>query len=159
MTVSFLALTDTDETRSALGVDTTDITDEGICDMHPEDDLEADLLGWLPTYQSVIIAEGLSASPTTEQRLKFLKLKIYAKYFIAVIVVTSGINSILQKASDGSNEGIRFTNITLKDLKNDLIEARDSAKSELELLVTPTLETSYSHFGSASPTYDPVTNE
>lgn len=157
MTVSFLALTDTDEVRSAIGVDSTDLEDSMITDRRPEDDLEADLLTWLPTYQTVI-SDGLAATPTTDQTLKLLKLKIYAKYFISALVVSSGINSILQKQSDGSNEAIRFTNVKLSDLKKDLQEKSDQAKEDLKKLVDTTFSNTVSQFSTVSPDYDPVTN-
>lgn len=154
---SFLALTDTVEVRGALGVDVTDIDDAAICNLRPENDLESDLLGWVPTY-STIITEGLATSPTPAQSLKYLKLKIYAKYFVSALVASSGINSILQKKSDGSNEGARFTNISLQDLAEYLESKAAGIKHELELLIDSTLSSSYSHFGSVSPDYDPVTN-
>jgi hypothetical protein len=158
MAISFLALTDTDEIRATIGVDDTDLEDSIICDRKPEEDLEADLLGWVPTYQTVM-SEGLASSPTTEQRLKFLKLKIYSKYFLSALVCASGINSILQKQSDGANEAIRFTNVKLSELVEKLQNKADAVKEELQDLIDPSLEDAYDHFGTASPTYDPVINE
>lgn len=157
MAISFLALTDTDEIRSTIGVDSTDLSDAVIVDRMPDEDLEADLLTWAPTYQTVI-TEGLSAAPTTEQRLKYLKLKIYAKYFLSALVASSGINSILQKQSDGANEAIRFTNVKLSDLVATLQAKADATKEELIELITPSGTGAYSHFGVASPNFDPVTN-
>lgn len=154
---SFLSLTNTAEIRGALGVDTTDIDDTAICNLSPQDDLESDLLGWVPTYK-LLITEGLASSPTDAQKLKYLKLQIYAKYFISALVASSGINSILQKRSDGSNEGARFTNITLKELTEYLEDKAAGIKSELELLIDSTISASYEQFGTAPPSYDPVTN-
>lgn len=155
---SFLALTDTDQVRAVLGLDSKDIADSKIACMQPEDDLTSNLLEWVPTYQT-IITEGNGASPTDEQTLKYLKLKLYAKYFIAVMVVSGGINSILQKLSDGSNEGARFTNVSLKELKADMQEKADAIKAELVLIITPTTTSTYSQFGTASPAIDQVTLE
>ena len=157
-TVSFMALTNTDEIRGALGIDETDIDPDAMAAMKPEDDLESDLLSWAPTY-AVIMTEGLATSPTDAQALKYLKLRLYAKYFISALFASSGINSILQKKSDGSNEGARFTNVDLEQLRGYLGDKAAAAKEELMLLVDPTLDATYSHFGSASPNYDPVTNE
>lgn len=154
---TFLALTDTVEVRGALGVDLTDIDDAAICALRPQDDLESDLLGWAPTYKT-IVSEGIATSPTDAQALKYLKLKIYAKYFVSSLVVSSGINSILQARSDGANEGARFTNISLKELQEYLKAQADAIKNELELLIDPTISASYEHFGTAPPDYDPVTN-
>ena len=156
--VSFLALTDVDEVRSALGIDSNDIDDDAMIKMHPEEDLKSDLLSWAPTY-TTIMAEGLAAAPSADQALKYLKLKIYAKYFVSVLFASSGINSILQKKSDGSNEGARFTNVDLNELREYLAGRAGAIKEELMLIIDPTLEATYSHFGSATPNYDPVTNE
>jgi len=156
--VSFLALTDVDEVRGALGIDSNDIDDDAMINMHPEEDLQSDLLIWAPTYQT-IMSEGLGAAPTADQALKYLKLKIYAKYFVSALFASSGINSILQKKSDGSNEGARFTNIDLNELREYLKGRADALKEELMVIIDPTLDTTYDHFGSASPNYDPVTNE
>jgi len=157
MTVTILALTDTDEVRSALGVDDKDIADVLITRLTPENDLQADLMDWVPTYQT-IISEGTAGSPTDAQTLKYLKLKLYAKYSISAIFASSGGNSILQKLSDGSNEAARFTQPSLEKLKIDLQRRADDARASLELLITPTTAASYTHFGSAAPSYDPVTN-
>ncbi len=156
-TKSFLGLVQIDAIRSVIGVDSKDLADSVICDRAPEDDLESDLLTWVPTYQT-IISEGVTGTPTSEQALKYLKLRIYAKYFIAGLVVSAGGNSILQKLSDGSNEASRFTNVDLRQLKKDIDDMAASTKAELVLLVTPTSDTSYSQFGTAVPEYDPVTN-
>lgn len=156
--VTFLALTDTEQVRGALGIDEFDIDDTAMANLHPEDDLKSDLLSWVPTYTTVM-SEGLGAAPTAEQELKYLKLRLYSKYFIAALFASSGINSILQKKSDGSNEGIRFTNVDLKELREYLKAQADAVKEELMLLIDPTLDSTYSHFGTASPNYDPVTNE
>lgn len=157
MSIAILTLTDTDEIRSALGVDDKDIADALITNLNPEVDLQADLMTWVPTYQT-IISEGAAGTPTDEQTLKYLKLKLYAKYFISAIFASSGGNSILQKLSDGSNEGTRFTNVSLAKLQLDLQGRADGAKAALELLITPTTGASYSHFGTVQPAYDPVTN-
>ena len=72
--VSFLALTDTEEVRSALGIDVNDIDDTAMENLRPDEDLKSDLMSWAPTYLT-IMAEGLGATPTAEQVLKYLKLK------------------------------------------------------------------------------------
>ena len=82
MTVSILGLTDTDEVRAAIGADDKDLSDTAITNGNPKDDLRADLLTWVPTYQT-IISEGAISTPTTDQELKLLQLKLYAKYFIS----------------------------------------------------------------------------
>lgn len=158
MAVNFLQITDSDMVRSVLGIDETDVSDALICNMNPEEDLEADLLTWAPTY-ATIITEGLTSSPTTVQRLKLLKLRLYCKYFIAAMVASGGQNSILQKESDGANEAVRFTNVKLSKLQEDIQKKVDSLKEELELLIDPDSGVGFSLFGSVSPAYDPVTNE
>lgn len=156
--ISFMQLTDTDEVRGALGIDEADISPESMALLKPQDDLESDLLSWAPTY-ATIITEGLLASPTAEQALKYLKLRLYSKYFISALFASSGINSILQKRSDGANEGARFTNVDLAQLREYLKGKADGFKEELLLIIDPTTVATYDHFGVASPNYDPVTNE
>jgi hypothetical protein len=90
--------------------------------------------------------------------LKYLKLKLYSKYFLSALVSASGINSILQKYGDGANESARFTNVKLSELVASLRSEAAKYKEELRELITPASTTSYSHFGIASPAYDPVTN-
>ena len=157
MSEAFLGLVAMDEIRGALGVDSTDVDDALIKSYSPEKDLQADLLKWVPTYL-VIIAEGAAASPDTEQTLKYLTLQNYSKYFISAMFASSGIASILQKKSDGSNEGTRFSNVSFKDLKEDLEARAAAARSELEALIEPTQVAHYSQFSAVSPSYDPVTN-
>lgn len=154
---SFLKLTDTDQVRSVIGIDATDVTDTQICDMKPEEDLESSLLSWVPAYQTVI-SEGATAAATADQKLKYLKLKLFSKYFVAGMVVTSGWNSILQKQSDGANEGIRFTNITLNQLKNHIEGKAAKLQEELLNLIVPDTVEAYPQFSAVSPTFDPVTN-
>jgi hypothetical protein len=159
MTVDFLGLTDTDEVRASLGVDDTDIPDTLITNRRPEEDLDIDLLTWLPTY-ATIISEGNGASPTDAQTLKYKLLKLYAKYFISALIASTAITAILQKESDGSNEGARFNDAkALRELKTSAEGYAANAKSKLEQLVSPAESTTYSQFGTVSPSYDPVTNE
>lgn len=156
--ISILGLTDTDEIRSAIGVEEVELSDKDITNRRPQQDLEADLMAWVPTYPTVI-SEGTAALPTDEQKLKYLQLKLYSKYFVSFLTASAGLNSILQKRSDGSNEAIRFTNVKMTELKNELASFRDDAKSQLIDLITPTTEDTYSQFGIVSPSYDPVTND
>jgi len=158
MAVAILDLTDTDEIRAVIGASVRDLKDTDITAYSPDDDLRADLLSWVPTYQT-IIAEGTGGSPTTDQELKYLKLKLYAKYFISWLVASAGQNSLPQKVSDGSNEMARFTTETLKDLLDRIEGLKLKVKSELEELLDPTSTNTYSHFSTASPSYDPVINE
>ena len=154
---SFLKLTDTNEVRGVIGVDDKELTDPDICGAKPEDDLKSALLGWVPTYET-LMSEGLATSPTAAQTLKYLKLKLYSKYFVSALIVSSGINSLLQKKSDGANEGARFTNLSLRDFQTELENKAKAYKAELLLLIDSSTAATHSHFGIASPNYDPVTN-
>lgn len=156
MTVSILTLTDTDEVRAAIGADVNDLSDDDIINYSPEDDLKADLLVWVPTYQT-IITEGVTGTPTTDQELKYLKLKIYAKTFISWLVASSAQNSLPQKVSDGSNEMSRFTNVKMTDLINRLENRLRTIQTELIELVDVSSTSQYSQFGTASPAVDQVT--
>ena len=157
MSKTFLGLVTTDEIRGALGVDSTDVDDDLIDSYSPEKDLKASLMSWVPTYPT-IISEGAAGSPDDAQTLKYLTLQNYAKYFTSAISATSAVASILQKKSDGSNEGVRFSNVSFRDLKLDLEARAAAARSELEALVAPTQVATYSQFSKVIPTYDPVTN-
>ena len=156
MTIAILDLTDTDEVRAAIGADTKDLSDEDIINYSPEDDLKADLLVWVPTYQT-IITEGSTGTPTTDQELKYLKLKIYAKTFISWLVASSAQNSMPQKVSDGSNEMSRFANVKMTDLINRLEDRLRATQTELVELIDVSSSSSYSQFGIASPAVDQVT--
>lgn len=157
MAIAILALTDTDEVRSTIGADDKDLSDTYIMNASPEDDLKADLLTWVPTYET-IISEG-TGTPTTDQELKYLRLKVYAKNFISWLVASAAQHSLAQKVSDGSNEMSRFTNNKLEELIARLEGRMKTAKAELEKLVNVTASRTYSQFGTASPSYDQVTGE
>tara|TARA_R110000850_G_scaffold261196_1_gene389017 strand:+ start:146 stop:628 length:483 start_codon:yes stop_codon:yes gene_type:complete len=157
MAKSFLGLVTVDEIRGSLGLDAKDISDAIITSQAPEKDLQADLLTWVSTYQTVI-SEGAATTPTSAQTLKYLKLQNYSKYFIAAIFASSGMVSILQSKSDGKNQGTRFSNVTLKELQLDLEAKAASAKSELESLMDPEQLATYTQFSRVVSTYDPVTN-
>jgi hypothetical protein len=157
MAKSFLGLVTVDEIRGSLGLDAKDISDAIITSQSPEKDLQADLLSWVSTYQT-IISEGAATTPTSAQTLKYLTLQNYSKYFIAAIFASSGMVSILQSKSDGKNQGTRFSNVTLKELQLDLEAKAGSARSELEGLIDPDQLATYTQFSRVVSTYDPVTN-
>jgi hypothetical protein len=157
MAKSFLGLVTVDEIRGSLGLDAKDISDAIMASQSPEKDLQADLLTWVSTYQT-IISEGAATTPTTAQTLKYLKLQNYSKYFIAAIFASSGMVSILQSQSDGKNQGTRFSNVSLKELQLDLEAKAAAAKSELESLMDPEQLATYTQFSRVTPSYDPVTN-
>lgn len=157
MPVSFLALTDIDEIRSSIGVDSTDLTDAMITDRRPQDDLESDLLTWVPSYQT-LISEGLTGSPTADQKLKYLKLRLYSKYFLSARIASSGMLSILQSQSDGANQGSRYANVKISELVGYLSNEAMAIKEELLELIDTTSTAQYSQFGIAKPDFDPVTN-
>ena len=156
MTVSILGLTDTDEIRAAIGSDDKDLSDTAITNFNPKNDLRADLLIWVPTYQT-IISEGAVEVPTTDQELKLLQLKLYAKYFTSWLVASSAQNSLVQKVSDGSNEMSRFTNVKMTDLIDRLEARANGIRTSLEKLITPESSSSFSQFGTAAPAVDQVT--
>ena len=157
MSIPLLSLTDSDEVRATVGVDDSDFPDATVSAMGLDNDLEADLLTWLPTYTTVI-SEGTTGTPTSDQRLKYLNLKNYAKYFCAYLVASASQLMAPQKESDGANELQRFTTDKLTDLLARLSAKRDKYRSDIEYQENAG---SYTHslFSTVSPTYDPVANE
>ena len=87
-------------------------------------------------------------------------LKLYSMYWCAVIIIPRLKLAATQKVSDGDNSMERFLKPEFDKLEEAYNNKAGTYKLSLEDSISGSTTTSptYSQFGSAPPTYDPVTN-
>jgi len=156
VTITYLALADTDQIRATLGADVKDLPDADLTNYDLENELRGNLLDWLPTYATVI-SEGDAGSPTTAQELKYLKLLTYSKCFLSWLVGQSAQNFMMQKYADGSNEMQRFK-FDQSALMQSLVQRYEGAKADILELIDSTEDNTVPQFGVVTAGYDAVTN-
>lgn len=156
MTVAITDYTDSDAVRAVAGVSDVELSDDALQAMRLADMVVSDLNTWLPTHATVY-SEGVVSGATAQQKTTKTHLELYTTLFAA-----SKINlfklAIKQSATNGKDalkrfEGTDFDALALRfageaHAYRKLIEAAVGATSDN----TPT-----QIFGSASPSYDPVT--
>lgn len=146
--MNILGLTSFDQLRGVLTVSTADLPDRVLAPYGLEDDLEADLLGWLPEWQSYADGEA------REARL----LRLYAKYRCASWVAASGQNFTLTQFTDGANAGQRSDTEGFQELRRHLEGRANQYRKQIEdLLSAVTADRFRPAMGAANPSRDPVT--
>lgn len=161
--MEILKLTDSDSVRTALGVTDKDVSEEYFDQSDLETELELQLHSWLPDYTS-IVATAVSGSPTTDEERAFSHLCMYAKYFCADVVSKSTNFMVAQMESDGENEYQRYQDNKLEKLIDSIHRKISKHRAFLADYAASTFSadeevTTYSQFGKASPSSDPVTGE
>lgn len=152
-----LGLTNSDQIRQVMGVTSNDLSDSDITSFDAVTELQAELQDWVPTYQAIIDNTGHTLS-SADRDYALLHLKLFSKYWVAAQILVSGQNFILQRQSDGDNEGHRFTNANLMELRETL---HGTAEKHQERIVKKLQDTStvvVTPFSVVTPSYDPVTN-
>lgn len=148
--------TDTDRVRSALGVDSKDLSDKQITDRDIEKELRLDLLSWIPTH-GALYDEGQSDTATEVQVSIADALTLYSTYYCAVQVSRSMQLATPQKISDGKNALDRFANIDWKALQAYLSERMATYKAFLiDNTTTPTNPVVPNFFTGVGLATDPV---
>lgn len=159
MAVPFLNLTNSGAIRATLGlIKAAEMPDAHIVNSHVAEELETDLLGWVPYTIQEVISAGAGATPTAKARRQYLLLSTYATVFCAVSLASTFSILIQKSISDGQNEMVR-QNQNLEDLVAHLTASRDSAKRKFLELSGQTNQAAAGIMSSISPSYDPVTNE
>ena len=144
--MDLLGLTTTDQVRHVLTVSEADLPDEVLQGFGLEDDLAAELEGWLPELDSL----------TDEKQLR--RARLYAKYFCAGTIAVMARVFILKKSTDGSNEGQRSDADGFAALAEELLKQADKHRLALEATLgrEPSIRT-YSPVSRLIPDRDVIT--
>ena len=141
-------LTTTQAIRAVLGVseDSDELPDQVFIDLEISDQIELLIEQWLP-----VTISSISLSSTTGKALRAC-----AKYTGALILLPSLTTATAALLSDGQDQ-FRRQDRDLKALEEALRRnLEDMQKIVLDELVTD-YESTPTFFGSAAPTFDPVT--
>lgn len=159
MANSFYGLTGYAAIRATLGVaDDQEMPDTYIYNTQVEEDLEADLLSWVPYDISALVSAGTGTSFTPKARMQYLYLSSYAKFFCAVSLAGS-LNTLLNKTiTDGQNQLIRQDRDLPKFIEG-LKAAADASRAKFLEASGQTAASGMTIISRAPPGYDPVTNE
>lgn len=150
-------LTTTEQVRATLGVTSSDLPDSVIIDFDVETDLSIELVDWLPEYEAIRDNSGHSV-PAESYQYVLSVLKLYCKFWAAARMAVSAQNYILQRLSDGDNEGHRFTNESLGELRKNLELLSDRYKQQVVSKLTTPQTAVANLFSVVTPSYDPVSN-
>lgn len=113
----FFGLTTFAEIRAQLGASDTEFDDPYMEDLSLDKELQLDLIGWFPQYQSLSDDEGTESSIVSQK----LALKLYAKVLCAHKCIPSVRMRFLQKKAEGENQGVRFQHKdSINNLESDL---------------------------------------
>lgn len=140
-----LSLTSYSQIRGVITVSERDLPDEVLQAMALEDDLEADLLEWLPEWESL--------SDVAEAQ----RLRLFAKYFCAGNVADMAQVFVLKKDTDGSNEGQRSDVDGFKELAQVLKAKAQMHKAALANMLGIQVSRTYSQVSVSSPARDVIT--
>lgn len=155
----FQGLTNPGQLRSVLGIaESEELTDSYIMHSGVSEELEADLIDWVPYSVADLITLGTGTSPTVKARKQYLWLAAYAKYHCAIQLAMSFSILIQKSISDGQNEVVR-QNQNLGDLLGLLTAARDSFKAKFLTESGQAPAAAAGIMSAISPSYDPVTNQ
>jgi hypothetical protein len=161
-TTLILDLIDTAAIRAAVGVseDQDELPDRYFNDLGMASILSLELSSWLPSTTSVsaIVAAGEVAAEGTDAWKAYEGLKNAAKFYCAWVVLQNRDISLFQRLEDGNNRIIRPTAQLNKLLESMLAFYNRYKEIVLTSLSSPTTLSTTWFMGSASPTFDPVTN-
>ena len=140
-----LGLTGYSQIRGVITVSERDLPDETLQAMALEDDLEAELLGWLPDWGSLSEAADLQ------------RLRLFAKYFCAGNVADMAQIFVLKKDTDGSNEGQRSDIDGFRELASILKGKAQLHKAALANSLGIQVSRTYSMMSVSTPARDVIT--
>lgn len=148
--MDLLSLTTTEAIRATLGIsaDTLELEDQVFEDLEIEDALEVELNVWLPDPVATMI------SSASLDQLKLLRQA--ARYTGSLLLLPALLTMTASKQSDGQNEFQRQDRDILllkRELEGKLNQYRNLL---LDALSVTTVKT-FTLFGRASPSFDPVT--
>ena len=158
MTVVITDYTNSDAVRGAIGLTDNEVTDGMLADQNIDKALTLDLDEWLPTH-ATIYADGISGTPTADQVTQWSLLQLYSMWWCACRAAKM-VLAIPEKITDSKAEMKRFNDLDLKAIADEACGQATIYQGQLQGELGETSETTrYGLMGSASPNYDPVTNE
>lgn len=149
-------LTTSDQVRAVFGASVKDLAESVFTNFDLDTELKLDLREFCTTYQAIIddSGHGLTAA---DRLLAYDMLKTYAKYWCALTISSGAQFSILQKVTDGSNEGQRFKEESLAEFRGNLGAKTAKLRTSITEIVSSTVDATPSLFGVANSGYNPVT--
>lgn len=159
MAAPFMSLTGFEAIKATLGLtNAAEMPDVYITSSGVAEELEADLLDWVPYSIPELVAIGAGTNPTPKARQQYLWLSAYARYFCAASLAVSFTILIQKSITDGQNELVRGEQ-NLDDFLASLRASRDSYKNRFLGVSDQTTQSAAGIMSSISPSYDPVINE
>jgi len=150
--------TDTDQIRSVLGVDSSDISDQALLDRNLDKELRLDLLSWLPTH-AALYAVGVATDASETARSTSDAITLYCTYYCAVLSAQSLKFSAPQQVGDGKNTLSRFPTMDWDKLIRDLSGRAAYYKGIVSDLTAQTATVaSITLFSGVALAVDPVTS-
>lgn len=150
-------VTNTDELRAVLGMTSAiEAPDVHFTNFGLDGDLELDLLGWRPDYET-IITDGTTLPVSTDEKTQYLLLRKYAKWYCASLILKSGEVFIANLVSDGNAQFKR--SLDLSELRRIARAESASAKARLIEEADSTAAATFTVLGKSTPDYDPVAHE
>lgn len=150
--------TDTDQIRSVIGVDESDVSDKSLIDRNLDKELRLDLISWLPTH-AALYAAGAATDASEASRSISDSITLYCTYYCAVQAANSLRMSAPQQVSDGKNSLTRFQTIDWNQIIKELSSRAAYYKGIISDLTAQTLSvTSITLFAGVGLAVDPVTS-
>ena len=148
--------TDSDRILAAIGLTSEDISDDFFLSKDLKTILSVDLYNWLPTYSTLHVSVGDTA--TEAQKHVSNCLTLYCTYFCAAKLLEGGALNIMIKESDGQNEYNRISNIDFNLLKSETIkQAGYYREILLSAISSNSVAIQVAQSTVVAPAYDPVT--
>lgn len=159
MSLAVSNYTNADAIRGAIGLTDNEVTDAMLKDQNLSVALMLELDTWLPTHKAIYQA-GRVDVPSSAELAQFGMLRLYSMWWCACRAAKM-VLAIPEKISDGKAEMKRFNDLDLEAIAVEACGMATRYQNQLqeELGETVTAASSHSIMGSASPDYDPVTNE
>lgn len=151
--------TTTEKIRASLGSSEPEISDLQVTDASVEDQLTIDLEGVYPDHAALAAAQA--GSPSSEEKRLFIILQLYCQFAGACCLLPQLQLLVAQKITDSDVEMQRFMKDDLQKLKDEIIAKRDQYAALLQAAadISTAAGTPFIPIGTASPNFDPVTNE
>jgi hypothetical protein len=156
MSEAITAYTTTAAIRGAVGLTDSDLPDSVLVDQQLGLELEADLLVWLPDFET-IYAAGMAGGATATEKLLAAYIQLYSQWFCAAQLVSLMTLGIPMLISDGKSELRRFPTLDLDALMLRVSSKKDAYKTLLQESQGQAAVTSTSVMQLSIPDYDPVT--
>lgn len=150
-------LTDTRAVLGAAGLSIGDVSDARLMESIPEDDLQLELYGRLPDYQTYLAAAEAPGADLPTQMLG-VAIRNYAKWVVAALLCARWLY-LIQLSTDGKTRQDRFDRMDLAAMQANANAQRDKAWAGLVALLPESVRpvaTVPVLFSVSTPSIDPV---